>query len=164
MITIHELLEDPIYRKYFSTVPKLPAVPRLAPPWRLYLKNTEGRWLKLDCEQYAQAFKVFKANRDKAIDAAIVCRPMTLPPPTKVVRVKGKYVNGVQVTREVLWQPNLAGEDDAHSWCGRCRRPTVFKFFTQHHAFRGEQTQLMDPSVRRCVICGIRLEMVLGRR
>lgn len=164
MISIHELLDDPVYKKYFCTVPKLPAVTRLSPPWRLYAK-VEGRgWAKRDFETYPQAFRAFSKLRPTLLDAAIVCLPMTLEPPTKIVRVKGKFVKGVQVTREVLWQPNLANQPDDHHWCGRCRRPTVFRFFTQHHAFRGENAMLMDPTVRRCVICGIRLEMVLGRR
>lgn len=164
MITIHELLDDPVYKKYFCTVPKLPDVPRIAPPWRLYAKVEGKGWAKRDFPSYQGAFRAFGKLRPGLLDAAIVCLPMLLDPPTKVVKIKGKYVNGVQVTKEILWQPKLEGHEQDHHWCGRCRRPTTFGYFTKHHAFRGENARLMDPSVRRCVICGIRLDMAVGRR
>jgi len=164
MITIHELLEDPVYRKYFCTVPQLPAVKRLAEPWRLYVRSDRG-WAKKDFFEYKDAFRLFSAKRANILDAAIVCRPMLWTPPTRVVKIKNKFhANGQQITKEVSWQPKLEGHDEDHRWCGRCRRPTVFKYFARHHALTGEAAAMMDQGARRCTICAIRLEFTRGAR
>ncbi len=164
MITLLELLEDPVYKKYFCTVPQLPNVPRLVEPWRLYVRSESG-WRKKDFWKYKEAFVFYSGRKTQFQDAAIVCRPLILPPPTRVVKLKGKYhKNGQQMTKEIIWQPKLAEHPEDHYWCGRCRRPTVFKYFSRHHAFTGENAALMDPNAKRCLICGLRLESMGTRR
>lgn len=170
-MTIHELLEDPKYKEYFLTAPQLPKVPRTSPPWRLYVKDHDGLWRKRDFPKYSEAVKLFARLRSagKVADAAVTCRPVAFDPPTKVVKVK---VNGkpkmiktsrgklVQETREIRWSwlNLLPPDEDAHYWCPYCRRPTIFTWFSQHHAVVGAHRTYMDKSARRCTICGIRLE------
>jgi hypothetical protein len=166
-LTIHDLLEDERYRKYFLTVPRLPKVQRTTPPWRLYVQKGDGLWRKRDFEQYGDAVRMFNRLRSAGDmrDAAVTCRPVAFDPPTRIVRVKGKYVKTsrgelVQQTREILWSwvPLLNGEDDTHYWCPYCRRPTVFTWFSKHHAVLGVHKTYMDASARRCTICAVRLE------
>lgn len=165
MLNIHELLGDAKYRQFFLTRPKMPDVPRLSPPWRLYVQlEGSGIWRKRDCWDYAEAVRLFNAMRKRGLhDAAITCRPMGWAPPSRIVRVKGKFHKNSQgemvpVTREVYWRPSVPAEEDQHLWCPYCRRPTVFRPFARHHAFVGEYKKMMDPGAIRCTICGIRRE------
>lgn len=165
LISIHELLEDEKYRKYFLTRPTMPRAPRISPPWRLYVQLDTGQsWRKKDFWDYAEAVKYFAQLRKRGLhDAAITCRPMAWTPPSKIVRVKGKFHKNskgemVPVTREVFWRPQMPADEEAHLWCPYCRRPTVFKAFARHHALSGEYGKMMDPGAARCTICGIRQE------
>lgn len=171
MLTIHQLLEDPGYRKYFLTVPKLPPVQRTAPPWRLYIQGDDGAWRKRDFDKYGDAVRLFNRLRSarKVHDATVTCRPVAFDPPSRTVKltkngkpimVKTSRGQLIQATREVYWTWTklLSGEDDAHYWCPYCRRPTVFTWFSKHHAIVGAHKSFMDPAARRCTICAIRLE------
>ena len=171
MLTIHELLEDPVYRKYFLTVPRLPDVQRTVPPWRLYVKRG-GRWMKRDFEKYAEAVKLFNRLRSVGLqDATVTCRPVAFAPPSRIVRIKGKFQTNARgqyildaqgqkkpITREVFWKAAVPADEEEHTWCPYCRRPTVFNYFSTHHAIVGAHKYYMDPSARRCTICGIRLQ------
>lgn len=165
MLTIHELLDDQQYRQWFLTKPKMPQAPRIAPPWRLYAQvEAGGRWSKKDFFDYADAVRFFVALRRRGVhDAAVTCRPIPWDPPSRIVKVKGKYVKNnkgdlVQVTREVHWRPKLPADEDHHLWCPYCRRPTIFRAFATHHALTGQYRFMMDPGAPRCTICGIRQE------
>jgi hypothetical protein len=165
MIVISELLDDKTYRQWFLTKPKMPTAPRLAPPWRLYVQLERGsHWRKKDCWSYAEAVKAFAQLRKRGLhDAAITCRPIAWEPPTRVVKIKGQFHTGADgvkrpVTKEIVWKVRLPAGEDHHLWCPYCRRPTVFRTFTSHHAFTGANKALMDPGAVRCTICGIRQE------
>jgi hypothetical protein len=165
MLSIHELLEDAKYKKFFLTRPPLPKVTRLSPPWRLYGQlEPHGVWRKKDYWDYADAVKAFARLRKAGLhDASITCRPIAWEPPTRLVRVRGKFhtgSDGVQrpVTKQVYWRPSVPADEEPHIWCPYCRRPTVFRAFANHHAFTGDYKKMMDPGAQRCIICGIRLE------
>lgn len=168
MLRIHELLEDSVYRKFFLTVPSMPKVQRLAPPWRLYVQRLDTRrWGKKDFWSYPEAVRSFAAFRKAGLiyDASVTCRPIAFLPPSKVVKIKGKFIKTsrgqqVQATKEIFWRwaPLLDPGDMEHHWCPYCRRPTIFTWFSTHHAITGTHRSLMDPTARRCTICGIRLE------
>lgn len=164
MITIHELLEDKAYKEFFLRRPAMPRVygEQGKLPWRVYVqREADGRWAKKDLPTYREAFEFFKKWRDNMHDGAIASRPVAFAPPNKLVRVKGKYQVGSdgvnrQVTIPVIWKPKLPAEETFHEWCPYCRRPTIFKWFSSHHAFpKGEA---FDTAARRCTICGIREE------
>ena len=163
MITIFDLLEDEDYKAFFIKNVKLPPHLLNGKRWRLWVQLKRNRqWKKKDFASYADAFKYFRASRDHILDAAIGCPGYEFKPPSKVVRVKGKYHvgnDGVrrQVTKLVTWKPKLPlGEEEAHNWCPYCRRPTVFRQFSKHHALLASHTGGVgiDNRLLRCTICG----------
>lgn len=173
MITLPELLRDPTYREFFSKVPKdfKPAPGRK--PWRLYIQQeVDGTWSRKDFESYADAYKVLVRylKGGRLHDGAIQSRGIAFAPPQRIAKVTkaGKPVmvvgsNGSrqQKTITVEWRPRLSGDEEAHSWCTYCRRPTVFRWFKSHHAFRGSAlADILDPSDQRCTICGAREQFV----
>jgi len=170
MLTIHELLKDPAYRAYFLRVPALPAhYTEEKKPWKLYvqLKADPRVWRSKRFGTYAAAFAYFKKNREKIYDAAINCPAMQHQPPNKIVKVKGKLFKGKPVTRMIVWKPKMPiDEFEDHFWCGFCRRPTVFRRVTTHHALPLSKLGGLpiDPELMRCVICGASENIVkIGR-
>ena len=166
MLSIHDLLEDSRYKEYFCRVPKLPAHAKSGaaetPAWVLYVRyHGESRWRKKECVTYPEAFKKLKMliKRGRVADAAINCKRYSFAPPMRLVRIKGKYMVGTdgvrrQATKFVEWRASLpADEPDEHRWCPYCRRPTVFKWYSRHPALSKLGVDI-DPSVRRCCICG----------
>lgn len=173
MLTIHELLEDKRYKEYFLKAPGMPPVYRQQQmlPWRVYIqREADGAWAKKDLPTYVEAFRLFKKYRPNIHDAAITSRSVAFAPPHRFVRIKGKYVvhkgKKTQVTKLVVWRPQLPPEESAHNWCTYCRRPTVFRYFSKHHAF-GNSMPISQEELR-CTICGIRLsgipKLVRGQR
>lgn len=163
MLTIHELLEDKQYREFFLKPPPMPPVYRQQQlkPWRVYIqRETDGPWAKKDLPNYVEAFKLFKKFRPEIHDASIMSRAIAFPPPHRLVRIKGVYVEHrgkkVQKTKLVVWKPQLPMEETTHHWCSYCRRPTVFRYFSRHHAF-GKDMPITQEGLR-CTICGIRLD------
>lgn len=165
MLSIHDLLEDDIYKSFFCTPPKLPKGVKHATPWRLFIqRKSDGRWASKDFATYAEAFKRYRALAKKGLvkDATINCRTFSFGPPKRTVRVRGKYVidskgKRVQVTQRINWEP-LLDPADPHDylWCPYCRRHTGFDYYTSHHALNHLKKQgiVLDPSERRCHICG----------
>lgn len=160
-MTIHELLADPVYRSYFCRVPRLPPHPEGRPPWRLFVQlKGEQRWRSKNYETYAEAFKAFNRLRKegKIHDAAINCRRASFPPPVAMVRIPGKYVRGSDgkerpAHKRMDWKPLIPEDVLPHDWCPWCRRPTVFRYFSSHHALNSLGMPI-DSSVMRCHICG----------
>ena len=173
MITLPELLRDEKYKAYFLKVPKLLS-PNASQPWRLHIETKEGKWLSKEFDTYPDAFRVLKKylQAGKVRDAAISCRRQQFDPPTRVVRVKGKFVKNSQgelqqVTRVVTWKPNLGAveETERHDWCPYCRRPVVFRAVKVHHALSAKRLGVgisIDPEVPRCPFCGAS-ERLIGR-
>ena len=164
MITIRELLDDKQYREFFLKKPEIPNIKRTAPPWRIYVQSDiDGAWARAETDTYIQAFKFLKKKLLEGIhDGAIQSKGVAFKPPERWVRVTrgGKPVwmlNSaglrVQKTKLVVWKPKLPEGEPHHSWCMYCRRPTIFRYFGRHHAFR--KTEWADLSRdRRCTICG----------
>ena len=157
MIGLRELLADPIYKKYFVTVPKLPdcATKCSTPPWRVLFRDQHG-WKSTFAETYHEGFKVLKDN--SFLDGAIISRRFQFAPPSRIVRVKGKFYiapDGTkqQVKKSVTWRPKLDPYETRHNWCPYCRRPTIFSYYRKHHALSTLGVEI-DPSVLRCGICG----------
>lgn len=141
MMTHRELLADPIYRKWFSTPPDPPPYVK----WRVYVqKKRDKRWRRRDFDTWAEAYKFFRANYKKWYNAALISRNWESRPPVVKYHGKRQYYKKVVLV-------------ESHRWCGYCRRPTMFGFFTRHHAFpKGGISPV--PYFRRCGICGMREE------
>lgn len=176
MITLPELLEDPRYKKFFQTPPKMLKPLPGQKPWRVLVqRKPDGPWAKKEFETYADSFRLLAKNlRAGTIhDGAIQSRGIAFGPPTRVAKVTrggkpvfhtkgGKRVLGpdgrpIQKTVTIEWKPKLDVGDEPHQWCPFCRRPTVLRWFRSHHALRTSGLQgLADLSDRRCTICGAR--------
>lgn len=167
MITIVELLKDPVYKQFFLSVPKING------PFRLYLQlDNDRRWRAKDFSKYSDAFKLFKKlhQEGRVHDAAICSKKQGGQPPMRTVKVRNSYtINSrgekVQVTRRVVWEPQLDMNDpDFHRWCPYCRRPTAFKYFAKHHALNHLVAKgiTIDSEIRRCVICGSSERLIEG--
>lgn len=174
MITLVELLEDPKYRKYFSTPPKMlkPLPGKL--PWRVLVQRRPGGpWAKKEVATYADAFRIIRHNLRAGTlhDGTIQSRGIAFGPPVRVAKVTkggrpvwhtrdGKPVldadgKRIQKTVNIEWKPKLDPAEEPHDWCTYCRRPTVFRWFRSHHALRSAGLQdIADQSSRRCTICG----------
>lgn len=142
-ITLRELLRDPIYKKWFQTVPKLPAEVAHTPPWRIYIQREQfGSWARLELQGYVKAYRWTAKHLKEYHDIVIVAKRCEFKPP--VVKTKeGK---------RVYW-PVPAG----HRWCTYCRRPTVFAYFSKHHLFSGKPGYNGGIAwAKRCMVCGIR--------
>jgi hypothetical protein len=156
-----ELIKDPVYRKFLTTPPQLPAHAenkRLndSPPWVVYVQRVSGgKWGKKEFWTYKKAFKFFrKALKLGVHDVTINNKRVGSPPPSKWVRVRGKYVVGSdgvkrQATKLVFWKPKLEADDGEHHWCKYCRRPTTFKYYISH-----KRLGPVTSDVLRCCICG----------
>jgi hypothetical protein len=162
LIPMSELLEDPVYRKFLLTPPDMPEHARnkefnLSPLWVVYVQRVPGgKWGKKEFWSYKKAFKFFKKclKQYKVHDLAINNKRVGCVPPSRFVRIRGKYVTGSdgkrrQATTRVYWKVKVHPEDEEHHWCKYCRRPTVFKYYTSH-----KRLGVVDPGVRRCCICG----------
>lgn len=168
MITLPELLEDKRYEKYFSTTPSVGAS---TANWRIYVqRKADGPWRRKDFQHYDDAYKRITREIDRGLhDGAIQSRGIAYAPPQRIVRVTrgGKPVmvktpRGPEPkTAVVIWKPKLHAEDEPHMWCTYCRRPTVFRWFTSHHALRNSPVAgIHDPADRRCTICGGREDFI----
>ena len=171
MITLPELLTDSRFKSYFCTPPK--QGPSQSANWRIYVQRTpEGRWLKKDFENYADAFRRLgrELKAGNLHDGAIQSRGIAYAPPQRIVAVtkggrpvmvKNSRGEAQQKTAVVVWRPRLSADDEVHTWCPYCRRPTVFQWFLNHHSTRGSVLAgITDPSERRCTICGAREDFV----
>ncbi|MCA1807230.1 MAG: hypothetical protein LC687_05205 [Actinobacteria bacterium] len=172
MIALSELLKDPVYKEYFLAVPKFRTKALRKPKFRVYVQlKGETVWRGKDAETYPEAFQIIKKYLKAGTlhDGAICCKSHASNPPMRNVRLKGQYKldskgKKVQVTKRVVWQAKLDGNDpDYQRWCPYCRRPTAFKYFVKHHAlnYLGDGMSI-DPELRRCVICGSSERLIDG--
>lgn len=140
-ITMRELLDDPLYRKWMSIPPK---GFDHRPSWTVYAQREEGGpWARATFTNFVRAHNYFAKNFRQWHDSALCCRNYQSRPP--VVRdpnnPKKRRYHGPVLT--------IMG----HRWCTYCRRPTIFKVFAKHHVFTAKKMKPM--LVPRCSICGI---------
>lgn len=129
--TFAELIDDPAYRKFVKTVPRLPDNLQHGKPWAVWALTTQGKWRGGQFATYAEAWAVtIKTLRNtRYADVSLVSRRKLFTMP-------------IMVAPLVSFQ--LA-------WCPRCRRPTVFEYAGSHHAVK-----VMTYDDPRCYYCGIR--------
>lgn len=168
VILMSELVEDPTYWEFLQTKPELPEISRdkrmmLTAPWVVYVqREAEGKWGKREFWKYSKALKFLERALAVGVhDAALNCRRIGFDPPSRFVRIKGKFVKGSdgkrrQATKRVYWKPRLPADEADHHWCKYCRRPTVFKYFSTH-----KRLGKVDTTVPRCCICGASARIAL---
>ncbi len=165
MIPLSQLLEDKTFDKYFHTTPHLYPIQcdgRLV--WRVWIKPTQkSPWRKKDVARYSNAVELVDARLEDVYDAAVQCRGRSYQPPVKRVQIVRDGVPqfdeaGHRLVRSTVWKtPSaLVQSYGPHDWCYYCRRPTVFAYISNHHAFRGTTLGAFATNdVRRCTLCGI---------
>jgi hypothetical protein len=153
--TLRQLLEDPIYRKMFTTPPRPSFCQTVAGarPWVVYRRTTgetaEGdavtRWTGALCVDYPTAFRCAR-DALRALDGDELA-----------------YSDVALVSRSVLYGPPRGFQWFSYPgghlmyWCGRCRRPSNFRYRPKHHALRNAPALVRDPAeAKRCYYCGMR--------
>ena len=144
-LTMAQLLEDPLYAKWLSMIPKVTWVTYGNRPWRVWVqRERNGKWARRDFKSYKKAYVFLIDHLEKWHDAALHSKVVPMQPP--VVRDKTTKKKRYHI-------PAFPGQNEHHQWCPHCRRPTIFASFSQHHAFN--RTLKPAPNVRRCCICGM---------
>ncbi|QNJ59560.1 hypothetical protein PP997_gp60 [Gordonia phage BigChungus] len=131
-ITLRDLLSRDDYKDYFRRAPV--PFPSSTPPWAVVAISREGKYGKVHRDDFKSAFSTAKKilQRDDIHDVSIFCK------------------NRISIV------PSFADEimTPAEDWCGRCRRPSIFKRYgTRHPALRDAPVIVADQ--RRCYFCGI---------
>jgi hypothetical protein len=134
--TIHQLLQDPVIKTMYRTIPEVPPSLAWGQPWQLWAVTHEGRWgtkrFATYREVWSRAVELIR-NPDKYADVSIVSRRVLYPPP-----------------------PFYDWTTREGRWCCRCRRPSEFRTWPDsHHALRSQPALATDEPYR-CYYCGIR--------
>lgn len=137
-ITLRQLLRDPQYRAWFQKVPTITTVSS-AKPWRVLGQREQGgKWGRADMDRYVQAYSAVKLRLPEYYDLTIHSKLQAFKPPV------------VELGKRRSYMPC----PDGHHWCVYCRRPTVFAYFSRHHAMPGMELASYE---LRCSICAARL-------
>jgi hypothetical protein len=142
MLTLREQLQHKPFRQWMAKTPNM-KVQGQKPPWRLFVQRWDGgNWATADFMDYEQAYRYVAKHLKEFHDMALNNRREAFKPP--IVRIAGV---------RLAYSPSPA--DYSHEWCGYCRRMTQFRFYIsgKHPAMKNVQ---VDPSLKRCVICGVR--------
>jgi hypothetical protein len=133
-LTMHELLQDPVYKKYLLKAPRLPKGCRPPNPWRVWGLRTDDKWAGKLFPDYVSAFGLVKdmLKNPRYVDVVITCRPVEFAPPAHF-----------QI-------PPLM------EWCGYCRRPTVYRRLTARHHVIKKWPVFSNDGSRRCIYCANR--------
>lgn len=136
-ITLRTLLSHDLYKEYFKRPPK--PFMSSTPQWTVVAISREGKYGKVSRETFPEAFQKAKEllKRPDIRDVSIFCKNRIAPVP-------------------VFADELMAPADD---WCGRCRRPSVFRLYGKHHPALRDAPVIVE-GMRRCYFCGISLEYV----
>jgi len=137
-----ELIEDSVFSQWFDRAPYETEFTR----WRVYVKvKRKSPWQKRDFLTWKKARKFVRKHSDGWYDVVLTCKNDGYRPPVVRVGRKREY-----------YAPMLTLQ--GHMWCPHCRRPSVFGWFTKHHAFTGHFKPI--PWRKRCGVCGIAEEAI----
>jgi hypothetical protein len=158
--TVFDLLDDPAYRAYMRTQPEPHFALTYGHPWKLWLRTDDDRWKTGEFPTYTAAFNtmVRACRREDTADVILVSKRLFFAPPGvwTPYRVKVPARGSTPARIEERERYELTFHWDAGlTWCGRCRRPTVFrKLYPDHHVMRSLPVVSPD-SVPRCMLCGV---------
>lgn len=134
--TLNVLLEDPVYRRMFKTIPHLSPTLTNGKPWSVWARRKDGKWRGGHFATYRDGW-------------LIVCKALKSP----------LYEDVSIVSRRQMFEPPPGATwDYPFAWCSRCRRPSSFGIRPNHHALVGAPALITDTSEprQRCYYCGIR--------
>lgn len=165
LMSIHELLEDEKYAKFFETNPILPDhyYNDGQRPWRLMvLIKDETKWRSKRYETYDEALEQIQKIMPRIANGAINSPGLNFMPPIRHAKVKNrvhpKTRRPLIISR--VWMPLIDGDTPPHHWCGYCRRPTIFG----HKAMRARMMNGFQSDVSevayRCLLCGSRASLM----
>ena len=143
LITLPHLLKDEEYAAYFKRNTRV-FDHTGDDPWQIVALKTNGKWANGFRPDFKSAFLAVKKlhHTGDFTDYSIVSRNRIFAVPTTLA--------------ERLCNP-AAGEE----WCGRCRRPTQFLYYSgHHHALR--HAPVIVRGRTRCMFCGIAYEFHQG--
>ena len=134
---LKSLLKDELYREYFRRVPKPFA--HSTPQFAIVAITPEGKYARASRETFKEAWEKAKPllSDPRFHDVSIFIRNRITPAPS---------------IAELLCRP-------AEDWCGRCRRPSIFRVYhTSHPALR--DAPVIVEEQRRCYFCGLNYDML----
>lgn len=144
------LLEDQIFKTWFARKP----ISHTNDKWRVWVQEVEGgRWTRMSVKSWKKGFKFVDQHLDDCWDMALGNAIWEYAPPIVRVNTGLKDAKTKKVIYKIRYRPPEAPTD--HYWCGLCRRPTAFGYFTRHHALG--RMQIMGNKLR-CKICGHSLD------
>jgi hypothetical protein len=135
-----DLLSDEVFRAYMRKRPRLPEGAQFGEPWRILAQRVtdddKPRWALANVSTYDEAYRRMQkmlAKPNKWADVTIISKRRFYSPP-----------QGFE------WDPKF-------DWCGRCRRPTIFKvMWRRHPALRDAPVVQYSDDLHRCTFCGVR--------
>lgn len=141
--TFQQLVKGyPAYRKYLRRRPKPNASQKLNHPWQIWTLRDDRRWRSRLCVDYDEAYGIVVGlyrQESPPVDIYLISRTTLYKQPLSLMGLVRDY-------------PQL-------EWCGRCRRPTTFRYMPEgHRALRGAPVLTTDEAYR-CYGCGIRRSM-----
>lgn len=142
--TWDELMENPVYAAYVRKRPRLPDNIAHGEPWMIAAHRVSGSqrpsWATKRVADYVTAYRRVDALLDS-----------------------GEFDDAAIISLRKLWIPpqGFFWKRDKFAWCGRCRRPTLYRNVTKHHAL-GREPVLATEDGLRCYYCGAR-EIFAGR-
>lgn len=136
-ITLRDLLSREDYKAYFRKPPT--PFRSSSPQWAVVAISHENKYGKVYRDTFPEAFKKGKEllAREDIRDISIFCR------------------------NRVCEVPSFADElmTPAEDWCGRCRRPSLFKTYGRSHPALRDAPVIVEYA-RRCYFCGISMEFL----
>lgn len=148
LIPLKEQLRDRLFRKWMAKEPQLKVVGRTA-PWVVYVqRDVDNSWARKLFLEYREAYQWVAAHLHDFPDLTLNCKRQSFKPPI-IIGDKDKPVYRLP---ELKFVP-----DFPHIWCPYCRRLSIFKSFSRHHAIN---TRAYLRYIDRCMICGIPLSFV----
>lgn len=134
---LSSLLKDELYREYFKRVPRPFA--HSTPQFAIVAITPNGKYAMTSRETFKEAWLKAKPllSDERFRDVSIYIRNrVTVPPP-------------------------LAHElcTPAEDWCGRCRRPSIFRVYPHTHPALRSVPVIVEGQ-RRCYFCGLNYEML----
>lgn len=137
---LRELLAEPLYKAYFKKRPPEPTAQTLNHPWQVWAFNEQtGKWGSKHCSTYPDAYTFVRKLyvKPEYADIAIVSRAVIHPLPRAFKLAE-------------LWDPYR------YDWCGRCRRPTIFRYMPSGHRALHSAPAITTDEPYRCFYCGVR--------
>lgn len=136
-----QLKSDKLFRKWMAKTPKL-TTHGATDPWAIYIqRDVDGGWARKLFQEYRDAYSFIARRINDFPDLTLNCRRQSFKPPI-IIGPKGRPVYRLPQLR--------VAPDFPHQWCPYCRRLSIFKPFSKHHAM-SVQLRYID----RCMICGI---------